>query len=93
MSNLTFNLSNISVQSYQNGFEEVVKLNPWFLIGMFIMYIILHISIGLLLKESIKDLEKNPNDKELISTNKTLKIWFKVFPMVYLIIVLIMLYT
>jgi membrane protein YqaA with SNARE-associated domain len=69
---------------------EVTKIGIGKLVGLFIGYIVLHVVIGLIRNNLTKKTE--PTAEE-VSQLKVLVVLYKWFPAIYLIFVLIFLYT
>ena len=67
---------------------EVVKLNIWYLVVLFVVYLGIHIMIGIW-KDNLDKIE-NPTQDE-IENKKFATIAFKWFPAVYLVGVVILL--
>ena len=57
---------------------------------MFIVYLGIHIGIGIALKKAKEELNEKPGSPTLISNVKWLNIWFKWFPALYTIISVIL---
>ena len=72
--------------------DEVSRMSLVPIIGAFILYIILHVCIGIIKKNIEKDLEKNPKDVQLTKNLKTLTLLFNWFPAIYVVIVIIIMY-
>lgn len=70
---------------------EVTTLNPMVLITVFVIYLIIHIVIGVQLKKAKEELGKTKTE-EAEQKVKTLNILFKWFPAVAVILVVLVLY-
>ena len=72
---------------------SVSKLSILSLVVYFVIYIVLHITIGLIKNKVDKDLKEKPDDEETKFLSKILKQSFNWFPAIYLIFIIVMFYA
>lgn len=72
--------------------ETITRLPIGTLVFWFIMYVVIHVGIGLYVKRMEKELKEKPGNVEIEKTVKIAKLCFKWFPAVVVIIALIAFY-
>ena len=72
---------------------SVSKLSILSLVVYFVIYIVLHITIGLIKNKVDKDLKEKPDDEKTKFLSKILKQSFNWFPAIYLIFIIVMFYA
>lgn len=79
------------IQNYTLPSSDIVveKISLWKLGGYFAAYLLIHSSLGIFYNIKIKELEKDKENKDLIEQVKWLRIAFKWFPAVYVVLVIL----
>lgn len=67
---------------------SLIKPSMLKVIGYFIVYIIMHLTIGWVKEMSIKKLKEEPTNQEYISDVINTTLLFKYFPIFYVVIIL-----
>ena len=72
---------------------EITKIPIGKLIMLFVVYLLIHLGIAWYYKKLIKNQIDNPNNEEVKSELKTVKIIFQWFPAAYVILLLLIFYS
>jgi len=71
---------------------EITRISIWFILMLFFIYFIIHIILGVNLKNKKEEIKEKPGNLEITKQHKLYKHLFKWFPFYYAIFVLIIFY-